>query len=121
MINAFAVAEKTFRDYGTSFTDALTRCLLKGTVLSYQNEVLWVGEPVLWDGVHIDNEVYDRMAWNCWFAHFLYAPGVPRWAILEMAPFYLPYTAWNRRRRGIRVYSTDRVIRNHGKFFNVSA
>lgn len=110
MINAVAVAEKLFAERGLKFTDALIRCLLKGTVLSYQNEILWIGEPVLWDGQNLDNEVYDRMAWNCWYANFLYAPGVPRSVILEMAPFYLPYTAWHRRGGQLRVYRTDRVV-----------
>jgi hypothetical protein len=111
VINAFAVAEKNFSDYGLNFTPALVRCLLKGTVLAYQNEILWVGEPVLWDGDLLNCEVYDPLAWNCWFAHFLYAPGVPRSAILAMAPFYLPWVAFHRRGGKLRVYSTDRVVR----------
>lgn len=111
MINAVAIAEKMFAEHGVKFTDVLLRCLLKGTVLSYQNEILWIGEPAFWDGEHLNDEVYEPMSWNCWFAHFLYAPKVSRRGILEMAPFYLPYTAWRRQGGQLRVYRTDRIVR----------
>lgn len=111
MINAVAVAEKMYAERGLKFTDALIRCMLKGSVVSYQNEILALAEPVLWDGEHMDSEVYDRMAWNCWFCHFLYGPKLPRSVVLAMTPFYLPYTAWIRRGGQIRVYKTDRVVR----------
>jgi hypothetical protein len=101
-----------FADVGEEFMPCVVRCLLKGTVLAYQNEVLLIGEPVHWDGKKLDMEVYDKKQWNCWFVHFLYGPGLTTKGVGKLMPFFLEYTAFARRSRGqgIKVLKTARLI-----------
>src|SRR5580693_2277632 len=110
--NAVRAAQDFYTRTGGDFLGTLNRCLLKGIVISVQNEVLLLAEPGLWDGETLHEEVYDRISWNCWIVRFLHAPGYGPGICHKLAPFPLPWVAFWREgrkgKKGMRVIRSER-------------
>lgn len=117
MTHAWRIACRTWRQLGGrgSFMHLVNRYIRQGAYVIAHPDLFILAAPVRWEDGRM---VHDDAEPDTWFIHMAalgpdrsvrFGEAIARF--MQVAPFMLPSVAWERRKRSIRRYSWDSLLR----------